>query len=138
MNRAKKVTVGSIVLLLSIATGAAAASVANNIEYVVSSDDDTRTKPNYAQNKFGESFGSLSEASVDADAPDLISAVGGNGVQGYLRSSELLLPLPKSPEEALRWQESRPKTRVLKLYAVDGRTIVGEFVSGSGESPVEQ
>jgi hypothetical protein len=85
-------------------------------------------KPVYQRNKAGETFGSLSLAEVDADAPDLISAHGTNGakgVDGYVRSKDLILPLPKTPAEAMT--QSTTNVRIIALYAVDGKTVVGEY-----------
>ena len=132
-------TIRKIVIVLGVAILGAGVgtAVAGNHPSVYSDKDPDRPKPVYPKNGFGETFGSLSQAIADVDAPNLISAVGINGVEGYVRSSDLLLPLPKSPAEALLANKNA-RVRFLKLYAVDGKTVIGAYKSGTADLPIEK
>jgi hypothetical protein len=52
--------------------------------------------------------------------PELIRAVGDNGVSGYIRYEDYSGSQPTNPEEALRM----PKDEVISVYAADGVTVV--------------
>lgn len=67
----------------------------------------------------------------DRVRPSLIRAVADNGVQGYLRLSDLEGRTPSSPEEALR---QAAEVRVLPVYGPDGRTVVGQLTESPGAS----
>lgn len=92
----------------------------------------------YAKNQSGETYGSLSKAETDIDAPELISAVGTNGVSGYIRRGDFVRPLPQSPEQALAEQATRPLWRTMPLYEKDGQTVIGEYRSGGEVRPIER
>jgi len=64
-----------------------------------------------------------------ANNPDLIQAVGKDGTEGYVYSSDLFVERGETPEEALRLQAERIARGpyAIPLYAFDGRTIIGEF-----------
>ena len=93
----------------------------------------------YPTNPAGESYGS-SAGVVPSQAPDLIEAIGkptsGSGhVMGYLRKSELEAASGgnirfKTPQEAAAWQQSRPTSLTIPLYARNGTTIIGSFTVG--------
>jgi hypothetical protein len=65
----------------------------------VSDTDPSRERPVYERNEQGKTFGSLSSAKFEVDAPDLIAAIGTNGRSGYVRSSDLMESKPKSIDE---------------------------------------
>jgi hypothetical protein len=131
-NSRKLLTIiGALVVGAGVGT-----ALATTTPGVQSETDLNRPRPTYQKNASGETFGSLSQAEVDADAPTLIAAVGTNGVDGYVRSADLLLPLPKDPEEALALKDVG--VRYLTLYAVDGRTIVGQYRSGTISTIVQK
>jgi hypothetical protein len=51
--------------------------------------------------------------------PELISAIGVDGTEGYVLKRDLDVELPKSPEEAIAIQNSRsPGGRDISLYIV--------------------
>ena len=56
--------------------------------------------------------------------PELIRAVGDNGVQGYVRLQDLDGPEPSSPEEAVAISG---QDRVIPVYEADGVTIVDQY-----------
>jgi len=63
--------------------------------------------------------------------PDLIAAVATNGRQGYIYAAQLQAaqPQPTSPEQAATMH---PTPVTIPVYKSDGRTVIGEFVIGSG------
>jgi hypothetical protein len=68
--------------------------------------------------------------SGDERIPELISAVGDNGVEGYVRLEQLNGPSPSNPAEALAMSG---QTRVIPLFASDGVTVVGQYtLRGTG------
>lgn len=93
----------------------------------------------YSLNESGQTYGSAMFAeSIDA-RPDLMAAVGNNGVSGYIYSAELEKENPKTPAEALAAQEMYDALitdwdgeapiiiRTIPLYASDGKTVIGEY-----------
>jgi len=88
-------------------------------------------KVDFPKNGRGETYGSALEARTPADEPDLIRSVGDDGKIGYLKKADLDQGTPKSPEEAVNLQNSRNGAgRVLKLYAEDGTTVIGQRTVG--------
>lgn len=73
------------------------------------------------------------EARTPAGEPDLIRSAGDDGKIGYLKKADLDQGQPKSPEEAIQMQNARKDAaagRVLKLYADDGTTVIGQRTVG--------
>lgn len=129
MNRRKRALLGASIFGLILVSAGAAIATKN---WAVVTSDSNRLQPIFERNDDGQSFGSLSDAQIDEDAPDLIAAIGTNGIAGYIRSVDFLpATLPKSPKEALAMQGKAPNTRVFTLYDKDGKTIVGQYVSGN-------
>ena len=81
----------------------------------------------YDVNDNGETYGSaLSDYTIGVE-PDLISAIGTNGIKGYVKSTDLT-PNYNSPEEAIEEQMvANGDTRIIPLYDYNGTTILGEF-----------
>ncbi|MDR6910953.1 hypothetical protein J2W54_002906 [Rhodococcus fascians] len=72
-------------------------------------------------NTSGQTYGSALNAESDADLPELVSAVGTNGVDGYIRSSDLTDP---TPDDA--------GSRSVPVYDISGETVVDQFaIEGS-------
>lgn len=59
----------------------------------------------YEKNENGETFGSALSAETIGHEPDLIAAIGTNGVEGYVRSSDFDTGVT-SPEEAIAYMNS--------------------------------
>lgn len=78
----------------------------------------------FSRNAKNESFGSAAFATSPAAEPDLIEAVGTNGVKGYVRRTDLE-QTAKTPAEATRQSNT---DRTILLYASDGSTRIGRFV----------
>ncbi|WP_248928018.1 hypothetical protein [Paenibacillus hamazuiensis] len=85
--------------------------------------------PDYPKNEKGQTYGSSADATSPETMPDLISASGVDGTLGYLLKKDVIgSENPKTPEEALALQKSRPPGgRDIPLYDVDGETIIGVF-----------
>ncbi|MDR1928467.1 MAG: hypothetical protein LBQ33_07535 [Oscillospiraceae bacterium] len=89
--------------------------------------------PVYSTNIHGETYGIA--ADVPANDPDLISAIGVDGVEGYFRYAEAH---PEdghlnSPDEVAAWQAEHPpgEVRYVNLYDKDGN-VIGEMKIGGG------
>lgn len=89
---------------------------------------------NYPKNKNGQTYGSAADATSPETEPELIRAIGVDGTLGYVLKKDLDGELPKTPEEALAIQKSRPPGgRDIPLYDVDGETVIGVFhIGGKG------
>lgn len=85
----------------------------------------------FPKNNNGQTYGSSADASSPEMEPELISAVGIDGTTGYVLKKDLDGERPKSPEEAIAIQNSRPPGGVdIPLYDVDGKTVIGVFHVG--------
>ena len=81
-------------------------------------------------NSSGETFGPESAATSYEDRPDLIAAVGVDGVKGYIKKSDFDGEMPSSPEEAVKLMHSPEylyTARVVPLYDSEGKKVIGEF-----------
>lgn len=84
--------------------------------------------PNYPINEQGQTYGSDPLTIEPSQEPDLLEATGENGVEGYVKTSDLRPPV-SSPEEAIDFQKITEATgyRSIPLYESDGKTVIGEF-----------
>lgn len=84
------------------------------------------------RNDAGQTYGPLTDLSF-ATGPELFEAGATNGRIGYVETSAFaaIMAAPSSLKEAL---ESKPSERVLPVYAVDGKTVIGEYLISAGES----
>ena len=64
--------------------------------------------------------------------PDLVSAVGEDGTEGYILKEDFLpSAIPSSPEEAIQMQSNGAfDHEEVPLYASDGETVLGIYVNG--------
>lgn len=88
------------------------------------------SRPNIqvTRNQNGEIYGSevfLNQIGVE---PDLIKAVGQNGVIGYVKADDLDAVYATCPEEAIEFSGNNHSNRVIMLYAEDGETVLGDYV----------
>jgi len=86
-----------------------------------------KSRTAYEKNENGETFGSALSAETIGHEPDLIAAIGTNGVEGYVRSSDFDTGVT-SPEEAIAYMNSIIDSIAIPLYDVNGSTVLGEFV----------
>ena len=84
--------------------------------------------PTYSVNGNGKTYGNGPYPAGEIQEPDLIRAHGVNGVEGYVKSSDMS-PSFSTPEEALAYQKEIEKVGYLSipLYESDGKTVIGEF-----------
>lgn len=83
--------------------------------------------PVFPKNENGQTYGSSALVNSPDQEPDLISAVGEDGTNGYVRSVDLNEGLPKTPQEAIAYNKKHQADRQIPLYAVDGKTVIGVF-----------
>jgi len=83
--------------------------------------------PVFPRNESGQTYGSNAFVNSPDQEPDLVSAVGVDGTEGYVRSEDLNRDLPKTPEEAVAYNKKLKAERKIPLYDVDGKTVIGEF-----------
>ena len=64
--------------------------------------------------------------------PDLVSAVGEDGTEGYILKEDFLpSAIPSSPEEAIQMQNNGTfDHEEVPLYAYDGETVLGVYANG--------
>lgn len=96
-------------------------------------DDPTQAKLEKIKvNSFGETYGptlSFNDPNDPDGEPDLVSAIGIDGTQGYVRSADLNQGVAKSPEEAVKLMKNRSmQDRLIPLYDFEGETIIGQFI----------
>lgn len=86
----------------------------------------------YPRNENGDTYGSAFHARTNEEKPDLIEAIGEDGVTGYIRKKDLDGDMPKTPEEAtaLKNKQQVKDPRQIPLYEKDGKTVIGTFLAG--------
>jgi hypothetical protein len=90
----------------------------------------------YPTNENGQTYGSALYATSPDTEPDLIKAIGVDGIIGYVRAVDLNGPIPKAPEEALTMQRNAESVREIKLYDVNGKTVIGKFKIEDGKTQI--
>jgi len=99
--------------------------------------------PIYPVNENGQTYGSAADAISIETEPDLIAAIGIDGTKGYVLAKDLRANMPKTPEEAIAQMNARKTAeangtyegRLIPLYDVDGKTVIGQYRSGVGVYP---
>lgn len=124
---------GLLTLGLSISFGVAVSfgvtTKSNNNEIISTSEIGS----NYPKNKQGLTYGSSADTLIYGKEPDLIKAYGIDGTLGYVKKEDLHTPMPKTPEEALKLIKEA-KDIEIPLYDINGETVIGTFLLGSGSS----
>lgn len=100
----------------------------------VSSSTELNKFIDYPQNSSGQTYGSKFYAEQAGGDPDLISAVGVGGVEGYIKSEDLN-PKVNNPMEAMEYMVNFNSNRVIPLYDKEGVRI-GSFVLEAMEEEV--
>ncbi|PKM80685.1 MAG: peptidase M56 BlaR1 [Firmicutes bacterium HGW-Firmicutes-13] len=119
-SRSVKMLLFVVALLTGIIIGT------NSFAAVNHRNPNSGSVPEYAVNKYGETYGSDFYAPTPDTAPELILARGVDGTIGYVRNTDLNGEVPKTPEQAIE-QQKKSKTRMIPLYDVDGKTVIGQF-----------
>ena len=89
----------------------------------------------YPVNDNGETYGSYLDRHTVGYAPDLISAVGENGIYGYVRLEDFA-PSLESHAEVQIWQSKIDKDNMIPLYDLEGN-VIGEYVMGTTQEQEE-
>lgn len=134
----KKSLISAVVITAGLLLGGASTAFASNyFDIGIKSEQEKNyewAEPTYDVNINGETYGSNFNVQFVEDWPDLIKARGDNGVEGYIRASDLEDESPSSPEEAIKRQQAREKKgaspRVINLYDKDGEEVVDTFTCG--------
>ncbi|WKL02437.1 hypothetical protein Q0F98_40840 [Paenibacillus amylolyticus] len=88
--------------------------------------EELKNKTEYSINSNNETYGSGLSAQTIGHDPDLIEAIGTNGLKGYVKSKELE-PEVNTIEEALAQNQVNGSVRTISLYDVEGINIIGQF-----------
>lgn len=83
----------------------------------------------YPTNAKGETYGSYLDRNTVGQAPDLIAAMGENGVKGYIRLNDIA-PELFTLEEIRQYQAQVDANPVIPLYDLNGK-VIGSFVRGT-------
>jgi len=107
----------------------------NNSEIVMDALDlvipttESILKDGYPTNDNGLTYGpNMGDMTIILGEPDLLLTKGENGTIGYAKKVDLDGPQPKTPEEAVKLNDTYP--REIPLYDADGETIIGKFIIG--------
>jgi hypothetical protein len=79
-------------------------------------------------NARGQTYGSSGQANAVTGEPDLIAAIATNGKTGYVLRTDMELPPPANPSEAVARNTAPPRT--IPVYQSDGLTQIGVFIIG--------
>jgi len=97
----------------------------------------TPQETGFATNAAGDTYGSAQDAQSSDDEPDLIAALATNGVEGYVRKSDLYAGEPQNPEDAVAYQNARDDTAVLACLGTVGVDL-GRDLSDDDRTLVRQ
>lgn len=123
------VSVAAMLISFSlVALGAAPSSeeFPHELQLHIPTQEEIR-KNGYPVNANGETYG---PNVFNITEPDLILAIGEDGVQGYRRTSETHGSDVTSPEEAMAYMEWLKEQSFISypLYMQDGKTIIGKMI----------
>jgi len=131
MHKTRWVVLGLGALVLAIGGSIVGSAVAAQISTPDNIKDESATTV-WETNESGVTYGSALKATSPSDEPALILVVATNGKEGYVYRDDLAVIEGtgfKSPDEALKWQNSMAgKIGSVSVYEVDGKTVIGEFV----------
>ncbi|MGE7828872.1 hypothetical protein [Paenibacillus sp. NPDC093718] len=82
----------------------------------------------YPVNEYGLTYGADIYELYGVE-PDLIAAIGIDGTEGYIYTSELESHV-SNPREATEYTKNNQGSRTVPLYDETGKNIIGEFVIG--------
>ncbi|WDQ31975.1 hypothetical protein PTQ21_26875 [Paenibacillus marchantiae] len=81
-------------------------------------------------NDKGETYGSF--VYHDGKEIDLVKAIGVNGTEGYIKTSDMNQDLPQTPEEAIQSMNEPKVDKYINLYD-SNENIIGKFLLESSE-----
>ena len=118
----------ALVAGITVGTISFSPAIATNL-----SNQSQSTAPVFPKNENGQTYGSDLYCTSPETGPDLISAKGVDGTDGYVLSVDLYGVMPKTPQEALTQQQKAGSVRKIPLYAADGKTVIGTFNIKTGK-----
>jgi len=123
--------VGFFTVLIVLIFSLISIPVTANIR-LVQSPQNLTTDPIFPVNQNGETYGPMGFVKTPGKEPDLVSAIGEDGIEGYLKKEDMFGEQPNNPEEAMAYMERLEKEKAkghkfIPLYASDGKTILGKF-----------
>lgn len=133
-NKWKKATIAASCGLISLGIlGGLFPTYARNIPIVgdiIQTVDSIRGY--FLTNENGETYGTFIEkGDGEYEEPDLMAVIGIDGVEGYVRKSDLYdeANQPNNLEEALEYQRKRDEQgpRIIPVYKEDGVTEIGKY-----------
>ena len=140
LERSKNMKKRVLSLMLATVMCMALAVTANAVEYdssmvnlgeragsVLSVEQTSLINGNFPKNVRGETYGTALMAEVVGEMPDLQAAIGTDGQEGYVRTSDLSHPKFETPQDALEWQKTQPDSYYIPLYDFQGNEI-GSFL----------
>ena len=96
---------------------------ATSIEVVIPSVDEVREN-GYPTNDAGMTYGPDIKENTDPESePDLILVCNEDGLQGYIRATDIKEGA-QSLEEAIHWKK---RSYIIPMYLHDGETVIGEY-----------
>lgn len=81
----------------------------------------------FPRNSHGETYGNGLMAQELGREPELLAAIGSDGQEGYVRTSDTAHPNFQTSQEAFEWQLSQPASYSIPLYDFEGNEI-GSFL----------
>jgi beta-lactamase regulating signal transducer with metallopeptidase domain len=110
-------------------------AASNDATSVVDTSKEVSKIASYSVNSKGETYGSsLAARNVD-DLPDLIAALGVNGVDGYVRREDFAPDLRTIGEIQL-WQAKVNQNNMIPLYDSEGN-VIGKYALGTSQDSKE-
>lgn len=89
------------------------------------SEEDIANLDSMQKNRYGQTYG------PDALEANLVKVISDEGFEGYVYREDLgYSPSFTTPEEAIKWQETKPQFILIPVYESDGKTIIGTFKIG--------
>lgn len=118
-----------MILGIGLLCGTVVSTMAHRITYAASPYPHNPA-PQLPKNTHGQTYGSNANATSRSQYPDLVLVQATNGKDGYVYAHQLDRPTPKTPQQAIAMNSIKP--RAIPVYAVNGTTVIGQFVIGGG------
>lgn len=106
-----------------------AAATALSLALPVGAAESQTAVTSYPVNRNGKTYGSYLDRASVGYAPDLISAIGENDIQGYVRKEDFAPDL-RTVGEVEVWQAKVEENNMIPLYDLD-ENVIGEFALGT-------
>ncbi|MDR6724543.1 hypothetical protein J2W91_003011 [Paenibacillus amylolyticus] len=77
-------------------------------------------------------YGLAATSANTSPSKDLVAAIGTDGIEGYIKTSDMNQDLPQTPEEAIQSMNAPKVDKYINLYDSD-ENIIGKFLLESSE-----